>query len=620
MAKKIGKKYYIIPTLYILIISLLVYMHFGVKKQFSESYLYITLSGTAKSSNKNHEKNILSLDVTIYGIKFCFSNSTPLKIESSNGTVSRLFITGYQKNSNSIDLFFTDNFKINISTQKGRETGFIIKPESSSFTGAGGANGGIKKISISFDVDKRGTLFRSSNFPIFGYKTDGSIYFLTAVGNDSTIDIKQKEISLLPYRNNFAITISESEKGLEDPNTFWLAKNNTDILQKSNDEDIAEQLFIDNAFKGWRIDRFNREDGKWFNKNKQPVYSKEVVSALGSELVRRRAVAVNQWIFRLADSRNSDAKYLETALINGNLFPAYSHRQEQDIAIIQEITAKIRRNDISVFLIDDLVKIIVNSGPYSLIQELFVMAEKFNIESPDIKTVIGVASAYLDFVFINMEKETSLKKFNTIIDTMLNRLIINEKGLFIIMTGDRSESFYTAKVATLFKKAADITERPILERIANMLAHSIILLADEAGFLPEYIYIDKKNIKRYEGKIEPEYLYPALPSAKYMPSIMTLINYFSPGTWIATCAESVNIVKTEDNKFNIETTFPVNETEYIIVQGIPQVSRMILYGVNWSSTPDFERYYTGWTYNSETQALFIKLQHRQEKEIIEIFF
>jgi len=613
MATKISKKYYTIPAIYIVIIALLVYMHFGVKQQFSESYLYITLSGTSKSSSKNHEKNILSLDATIYGIKLSFSKSSPLKIESTNGTVSNLSIAGYQKNSNSIDLFFTDNFKINISTQKGKETGFIIKPDST-------FNGGIKKISMSFDVDKRGTLLKSSNFPIFGYKSESLVYFLTAVGNDSSIDIKQKEIILLPYRNSFAITVYEAEKGLEDPNTFWLAKNNVDILQKSNNEIIAEQLFVDNAYKGWRIDRFNRDGGKWLDKKEQLVYSKEIVSALGSELIRRKAVAQNQWIFRLAESKNSEIKYLETALINGNLFPAYSQRQEQDIAIIKEITAKIRRNDISVFLIDDLVKIITNSGPYSLIQELFVMAERFNIESPDVKTVIGVASAYLDFVFINMEKEASLKRLNTIIDTILNRLIANEKGLFMIMAGDKSESFYTAKASILLKKAAFITGRPILERISNMLVYSIISLTDDVGFLPESIYIDKKSIKRYEGKIEPEYLYPALQSAKYLPSIITLMDHFSPGTWIATCSESVNIIKTDNNKFNIETTFPINEIEYMIVQGIPQVSKMILYGVNWSSAADFERYYTGWVYNSETQTLFIKLQHRQEKETIEIFF
>ena len=614
MAKKIGKKYFIIPVLYFLIIILLVYLHFGVKQQFSESYLYITLSGTAKSSSKNYEKNISSLDVNIYGIKLCFSNSMPLKIENKNGAVSKLFITGYLKNTNSIDLFFTDNFKITISTQKGKENGFLIKPEST-------FNGEIKKITISFDVDKKGTLLRSSNFPVFGYKNGDPVYFLTALGNDSAIDIKQKEISLLPNKgNNFVITVSEFEKGLEDPNTFWLAKNYANLLEKNADEERAEQLFVDNAFKGWRIDRLNREEGKWLNKNKQSVYSKEIVSALGSELIRRKAVSVNQWILRLAE-RNNQEKYLETALINGSLVPAYTQRQEQDIATIQEITAKIKRNDISVFLIDDLVKIIINSGPYSLIQELFIMAEKFNIESPDIKTVIGVASAYLDFVLINVEKETSLKKFNKIIDTViLNGLIINDKGLFMIVTGDKSESFYTAKVSTLFKKAADITERPTLERIGNRLAHSLILLADEAGFLPESVYVDKKSVKKYEGKLEPEYLYPALQSAKYMPSIISLISYFSPGSWIATCAEKVNIIKTEENKFYIETTFPVNETEYIIVQGIHQVSKMSIYGVSWSSATDFERYYTGWTYNPETQTLFIKLQHRQEKETIEIFF
>ena len=614
MTKKFNKKYYIIPTVYLLIIMLLVYLHFGLKKQFSESYLYITLSGTTKSSSKNYEKNVSSLDVIIYGIKLSFSNSLPLKIENSNGTISKLSITGYQKNNNSIDLFFTDDFKINISTQKGKETGFLIKTESNS-------DWKIKKVLISFDIDKRGSLLKSSSLPIFGYKTGGSVYFLAVLGNGSNIDIKQKEISLLPDKgNSFTIAFSEAEKGLEDPNTFWLAKN-TDILQKNKNEDIIEQLFIEKAYKGWRIDRFNRDQGKWLDKNNQLIYSKEIVSALGSELVKRKSVAANQWIFRLAESKNSEIKYLETALINGNLFPAYRQMQEKDITIIEEITAKIKRNDISVFLIDDLVKIITDRGPYSLIRELFSMSEKINIESVDIKTATGIASAYLDFVSINMEKETSLKKLNTIIDTIiLNRLIINENGLFMVITGDKAESFYTAKVSALFKKAADITERPILGRIANKLIQPIISLADEFGGLPEFIYIDKKRLKDSEGKIAPEYIYPALQSIKYMPMIITLKDYFSPGTWLATCANNVNIIKTSDNKFTIETTFPVEEIENIIVQGIPQVSKTSLYGVSWSPAPDFEKYYTGWIYNSESQTLFIKLQHRQEKEVIEVFF
>ncbi len=614
MAIKISKKYYIIPILYIIIIILLVYMHFGVKKQFSENYLYITLSGTTKSSSKEYEKNILSLDVIIHGIKLVFSNSTPLKIEDSNGLISKFYITGYQKNDSSIDLFFPENFKINIAAIKGNENGFLIKLES-----APGKR--LKKAIIPFDVDKKGTVLKSANFPIFGYKTEESVYFLTTMDDDSIIDIKQKEITLLPNKNNsFALNISEAEKGLQDPTSFWLAKN-TDLLQKNINEITVEQQFVDNSYKGWRIDRFSQEQGKWFDKDRQPIYSKEIASALGSELIRRRAVAANQWIFRLAEARNSEVKYLETALINGNLAPAYRQMQEKDAAAIEEITTKIKQNNISVFLIDGLVKIITDRGPYSAIQELFAMAEKINIESIDVKTAIGLASAYLDFVFINMEKEISLKKFNTIVDTIiLNKFIINDKGLFMIVMGDKSESLYTAKVAVLLKKAAKITERPVLENIGNRLAHSLILFTDELGLLPESIYADKKGVKNSEGKIEPEYIYPALISAQYMPAVRTLKDYFFPGTWIATCASSVNAVKTSDNKFNIETTFPIGETENIIIQGIPSVSRILFYGVNWNSASDFERYYTGWVYNSETQTLFIKLQHRQEKEIIEISF
>ena len=613
MIKKISIKYYIIviPVIYLLVIALLIHMHFGMNKEFSETYLDIKLSGTAKTSN-NQEKNVSSLDVIFSGIKLRFSDAMPLIIEKSNGLMSNLSIMEYHKNSDSIDLIFTDDFKINISGDA--ENGFLIQPDSM-------FNGEIIRMVISFDTDSHGTLLSSYNFPIFGYKNSNSLYFLTAFGSDSVIDVKQKEITLFPDNSDaFKISVLKAKEGLNDPNTFWLANNRPDILQRSINEDTAEQMFAESAFRVWRIDRLNRSNGTWLDKNRQYVYSREVISALGSEVVRRRSVAINQWIFRMGE-RNTNIRYLETALVNGNLLAAYTQTQERNIELMQEITSRIRRNDVSIFLFNDLVNTITNSGQLSLVQELFLMAEKSDIESSDIKTAIGIASAYLEFAIIDIEREVSLQRFNTIVDTIiLNRLILNDNGLFMVITGDRSESLYTAKIAAIFRKAASITERPILERIASRLMHSTILLMDNTGFSPEYIYVDRKNIKSTEGRLEPEYLYPALSIARYMPKIKPLINYFSPGTWIATCAESINIIKPDDTRVTIETTFPPGETEYIIVHNIPRVSGVSLYGNNWGASSNFEWSNTGWTYNTEAQALFIKLQHRQERETIEIFF
>jgi len=186
MEKKNNKKYYIIPAIYLLVIILLVSRHFGANNQFLENHLNIILTGTTKSANKSHAENVLSLDVIISSIKFSFSDSMPLQIESNNGIISNFYIIGYQKNDNGVDLFFTDDFKINIA-QTDTENGFTISPQTIAFDNT---NGGIKKIAISFDIDRSKTLFPSSIFPVFGYTNDGAIYFLTAGGNYSTIDIR----------------------------------------------------------------------------------------------------------------------------------------------------------------------------------------------------------------------------------------------------------------------------------------------------------------------------------------------------------------------------------------------------------------------------------------------
>lgn len=612
MTSRLNKKYYIIPFLYISLIIFLFYLQFATSKQFSENYLSINISGSARSGSRDMEKNVSRLETVMHGIKLIFSDSSPLTVTEYDGTVFEPSISGYRKNPESIDILFSENFRITISAADERGINYIINAAMPS-------GKKIKNISLSFEVEKNEELVKSSNFPVFGYNSEDNLYFFTAEGDGSAIDSKKGRISLAPgEKGRFSAVISEAADSINDPREFWLSKN-TD-LEISSDEISTEKKYVDLAWKNLRTSRLDTESGMWKDKNNQPVYSREIISFLGSEAFKRKEYNLNQWIFRITGAKNPDSQFIENALINGAAQTAYRQMQSSDLELINDITLKIRNNNKAVFRIKNLVQLITDRGPYSLIQELFLAAEKLDIASLDMETAAGAASAYLDFAFYNIERELSIKKLNMIINQkLLDKTVMVDNRLYLIKEGDKSDLLFTVKTAELFKKAGETAGRPVLKQIGSKLISAVLSLAGNDGFVPEILYLSHNGITGMDGFIEPEYIYPALESAEYLPRINSLKNQAAPGTWIASCSK-IEGFKSTGGGISIETGFPVDETENIIIQGIQSVSGVKLYGVNWNTAADFEKYYAGWVYSSETQTLFLRLRHRQEIETIIIDF
>ncbi len=194
-----------------------------------------------------------------------------------------------------------------------------------------------------------------------------------------------------------------------------------------------EQLtsdYIEKGYNGWKASRFNQKTGRWKTHDGVEVYNKEVISSLASESFSRNEFRRNRWLFNASRVFNKETFLLEAALANGNLIKTYAEFQKNDIELINKISSMIKQQDADVFKISNLIKIIVDRGPYSLTQELFQMAESsYNTENRDIR--LGIAVAYLDFAALNIEPELSLNRFNSIVDNLILRNIVKaDKGLF----------------------------------------------------------------------------------------------------------------------------------------------------------------------------------------------
>jgi hypothetical protein len=251
------------------------------------------------------------------------------------------------------------------------------------------------------------------------------------------------------------------------------------------------------------------------------------------------------------------------------------------------------------------------------------MAES-NYETEDRETRLGIAVAYLDFTSLNIETELSLERFNDIIDNLILKSIKKaDKGLFITdasssdSTSGTSDTLFTLKAADCLVKSMNYNTRPVLNQIGKKLISSILQFSNSEGYLPDKIIIRNSKVSNTTGFVEPEKAYMYIGDYSYLPRIVSLKNELNPGSWIATCAENVEI-NTLPGEITIKTSFPVGAVEYIIIQGVPTVKGFKLYGKDWVSDPSFERYSAGWVYQEENKTALIKLQHKTETEEITI--
>lgn len=92
--------------------------------------------------------------------------------------------------------------------------------------------------------------------------------------------------------------------------------------------------------------------------------------------------------------------------------------------------------------------------------------------------------------------------------------------------------------------------------------------------------------------------------------------------WAWTCAQDISYKEEPDHSSaTITIEFPQTDTHYIIVQGVKPFSAIDIYGISFHTDPRFENYNSsGYVYNEQTETLFLKSRHKDNKEVIKLYF
>ncbi|MDR2052136.1 MAG: hypothetical protein LBP80_01870 [Treponema sp.] len=149
------------------------------------------------------------------------------------------------------------------------------------------------------------------------------------------------------------------------------------------------------------------------------------------------------------------------------------------------------------------------------------------------------------------------------------------------------------------------------------LVLSVLAQTDTVSMIPQVSTLSAGGvfIPKRDPRFSAARLYRYLRSDNY-PHAERIAGGINGWAW--TAASSVSVTQNGDIT-DIAVSFPAGETHYMMLRGIKPFTKIQLYGIDYRTDPQFERYdSSGWSYSSPDQTLLLKVKHQNPVEHIVI--
>ncbi len=604
VSSKVGKRYILVPIVYIGVIVLLVYMQFSQSESVTRTVGEIAVTSSEPRWKVNGPGTLSIAEVTVGPLQFPFTEATPLALADRYGSTKVLQVRGVREQEDGVEVEFTDGVTL---TFRDSRDGMYIVPEVP-------------------------TRFASYRFLVLPYRTDGAASGADALpvlvadaepapamlalprGSRVVAAKRQLQVSVAsgvePMVFRFAVN--------ESPSVFWFA--NMTGLADGGAYAQAVPEFVDAAYEGWRRGRFSRSAITWRTGDAGRSFQEGILVSLLAESLRRDEYAEVYALVRGAARLHGASLTYRSNPFFGNLVETNRERRKEASEDRARIEEQIRSGNAAVFTYPDLIQTIVDWGDTTLLAQLYALAKSVAPAEQPLDVLLGMIATYVEERSLNPNAPSSLQAFASLAEDLLLPMIRStDRGLFAQRQESEASVYDTIRAGRLLISVAEVQEHPGIAAIGRTLVVSALNLADQESFLPELLTTEEGAVVASNGTLPPERVYPLLVDTVHYPHAVPLSDRLSPGAWIWTVAD-LPAVSLSPGEYRIRMRFPAGQIHHITLHGIPPFSRMEMFDLRWPSDPQFERYTSGWAYDGETETLYMKIRHKEDVEEIVIRF
>jgi hypothetical protein len=608
MKKKLSSLYYIIPTVYVIVIGLFVYMQFRSGEGFEEKVGGVTLSGT-HARTLTGGRRLSGIDVAMDDLHLLIEGGAPILAGFGELRDKKIEALSYTVSPEGFEIDCEDGLLLRFELGDPPKEAVVLRPIIPNTLGT------LSTLSLAFRLDDEQQIESVAGIPVFELTGRvGRWYLSLPVG--STIDTERKRLilSVAPTGEPTAVTFERLDRAQE-PYAYWFSREAPLVDAVRYGQEL--QGFLDRAYSSWRRVA-SEEPGN-------PVLAGPLGVSLLSESVRRgeyrtMLALVSRSIRQIVrENPGAEIEYAGACYL-GDL-PAYlRRRQAESLEEINLLTELIRRADLSLFYTPNLIRFIVNHAPFALAEEVLRLADNVDLGGEALIDVLNITSSYLEAFEILKLGESTLERIDLAVETRLLPAIRTATGgLYFVLPGEaetQSVDLYTSvRAGRVLSAAGKLLEKPAYEALGRNLILTVISQADSRGTVPAAGRMGGEGIVPGPERLAPEELYRLVAEERYTPEEYPLYRFLAPGSWVLT-ASRLDQVQIDSRSQRYLLSFPQNQTHYLLIQGIRPPQSMVMHGIPWKTDPQYFLYSDGWAYDPDTQSVFIKLTHRVEAEEI----
>jgi hypothetical protein len=196
------------------------------------------------------------------------------------------------------------------------------------------------------------------------------------------------------------------------------------------------------------------------------------------------------------------------------------------------------------------------------------------------------------------------------------------EGRVLVFTENAGEAAadaeFNLRLGTALDQYGRLAGREDWAAVGRSLVLSVLAYTDTVGMIPSAFTLGAEGgfTPGRESRFSAARLYRYLRIDNY-PRARRIAGGVNGWAW--TTVSAIDVTQ-NGNITDIAVSFPVGETHYMILRGLKPFTKIQLYGIDYRTDPQFERYdSSGWSYSSSEQSLLLKVTHQNPVEHIVIY-
>lgn len=612
MDTRVGKRYFLIPLLYLAVIALLLYLQFGREEAFRFKVDGITVSGSF-FAGRTGASRVARISLSTAGLTLHFSQGAPVGLRMADGSSEEAGIQSYSLAADGIDLQFSDGVSIRFGAGGSDGRALTIAPVLP-------AGIPIDSIALAYSIDKGSHAEVADGIPLIAISqsdpVDGANRWYLTLPFQSRIESKPRLLVMAAAGD--AGVYAPADKS-ENPMIHWFGAR----VPLPDEAAYAQAVtaYRDKLWNGLATTRGDASAGTWQLREGSPAFSESALSALLVEALRRGIYADVLPVMRRAAGMHVEDVTLASAPFLGDP-AAHVDRYSQEAAATVRGLEPLQGLAASPTLLGatDLLTLAADHGSAGAAGDLYAMMEAFDPGDADMTTCLVLLNAWLNAAGVGFDPAASLAGAARIVNArILPAIVRTASGLFLETEPGKADVAATAYAGRLLIEYAAMAKRSDLATVGEGIIVSVLALADADGFVTGRLLLKGESVAGGEGFVAPERIYPWVADAPYYPREVSLSQSFGDGAWLWAASAVTNVTKSA-GEISLTFDYPAGQTEYILLAGIKPFSGVKMYGGLWGENPNLDDSSAGWSYLPALRLLVVKLLHQQEQTQVEILY